>query len=89
MIGKRIARNLHECVIVSATRTPMGSFCSSLSSLSATQLGSIAIKDAVAVSFFLCLTKIPTFGNQNRNYRMFSSRFSQKSTNRFRFSIRF
>ena len=56
MIGKRIARNLHECVIVSATRTPMGSFCSSLSSLSATQLGSIAIKDAVAVSF-LCLKK--------------------------------
>jgi len=48
MIGKRIARNLHECVIVSATRTPMGSFCSSLSSLSATQLGSIVIKDAVA-----------------------------------------
>ena len=88
MIGKRIARNLHECVIVSATRTPMGSFCSSLSSLSATQLGSIAIKDAVAVSFF-CLKKIPIFGNQNRNFRMFPSRFSQKRTNRFRFSIRF
>ena len=85
MIGKRIARNLHECVIVSATRTPMGSFCSSLSSLSATQLGSIAIKDAVAVSF-LCLKKISNFGNQNRN---FPSRFSQKSTNRYRFSIRF
>ena len=47
MIGKVISRSLHDVVIVSASRTPMGSFQSSLSSMSATQLGSIAIKDAV------------------------------------------
>lgn len=34
-------------VIVSAARTPMGSFQSSLSSLSAPELGSIAIAEAV------------------------------------------
>ena len=33
-----------EVVIVSAVRTPIGSFMGSLSSLSATQLGSVAIK---------------------------------------------
>jgi len=48
MIGRIVRRKLHDVVIVSAVRTPMGSFCSSLSSLSATELGSIAIKDAVA-----------------------------------------
>ena len=47
MLGKVISRSLHDVVIVSASRTPMGSFQSSLSSMSATQLGSIAIKDAV------------------------------------------
>ena len=47
MLGKVISRSLHDVVIVSASRTPMGSFQSALSSLSATQLGSIAIKDAV------------------------------------------
>lgn len=36
-----------EVVIVSAARTPVGSFMGSLSALSATQLGSIAIKEAV------------------------------------------
>lgn len=39
-----------EVYIVSASRTPIGSFGGSLSSLSATQLGSIAIKDAVKKS---------------------------------------
>ncbi|KAM4828173.1 acetyl-CoA acetyltransferase, mitochondrial [Thomomys bottae] len=38
---------LNEVVIVSATRTPIGSFLGSLSSLPATKLGSVAIKDAV------------------------------------------
>ncbi len=39
--------SMKEVVIVSATRTPIGSFGGSLSSLSATQLGAIAIKSAV------------------------------------------
>merc|ERR1712193_497559 len=47
MLGKVISRSLHDVIIVSASRTPMGSFQSSPSSMSATQLGSIAIKDAV------------------------------------------
>ncbi|MCR8556472.1 acetyl-CoA C-acyltransferase [Mucilaginibacter sp. BJC16-A38] len=38
---------MKEVVIVSATRTPIGSFGGSLASLSATQLGSIVIKSAV------------------------------------------
>lgn len=38
---------MKEVVIVSATRTPIGSFGGSLSSLSATQLGSVVIKSAV------------------------------------------
>lgn len=38
---------MHEAVIVSAVRTPVGSFGGALSPLSATQLGSIAIKEAV------------------------------------------
>ncbi|XP_066263093.1 acetyl-CoA acetyltransferase, mitochondrial isoform X1 [Euwallacea similis] len=38
---------LNEVVIVSAVRTPIGSFLSSLSPLSATQLGSIAIQGAI------------------------------------------
>ncbi|TSM28232.1 Acetyl-CoA acetyltransferase, mitochondrial [Bagarius yarrelli] len=38
---------LNEVVIVSAVRTPMGSFKGSLSSLPATKLGSIAIKGAI------------------------------------------
>ena len=36
-----------DVVIVSAVRTPIGSFQSSLSSLKAPQLGSVAIKEAV------------------------------------------
>ena len=39
--------HLNDVVIVSALRTPMGSFGGDLSSLSCTQLGSIAIKGAV------------------------------------------
>jgi len=38
---------MKEVVIVSATRTPIGSFGGSLTSLSATQLGAIVIKSAV------------------------------------------
>ncbi|XP_072119211.1 acetyl-CoA acetyltransferase, mitochondrial [Mobula birostris] len=38
---------LNEVVIVSAARTPIGSFKGSLSSLTATQLGSISIKAAI------------------------------------------
>ncbi|MEW5913452.1 MAG: acetyl-CoA C-acyltransferase, partial [Thermodesulfobacteriota bacterium] len=39
---------MHEAVIVSACRTPVGSFLGSLSSLSATELGAIAISEALA-----------------------------------------
>lgn len=39
---------MKEVVIVSAVRTPMGSFGGSLKNLSATQLGAVAIKGAVA-----------------------------------------
>ncbi|CAI5472149.1 unnamed protein product, partial [Closterium sp. Yama58-4] len=39
-----------EVCIVGAARTPMGSFMGSLSSLSATQLGAIAIREAVGRS---------------------------------------
>lgn len=39
---------MKEVVIVSAVRTPMGSFGGSLKALSATQLGAIAIRNAVA-----------------------------------------
>ncbi|XP_054712208.1 acetyl-CoA acetyltransferase A, mitochondrial-like [Uloborus diversus] len=39
--------SIKECVIVSAARTPVGSFRGALSPLSAHQLGSIAIKEAV------------------------------------------
>lgn len=38
---------LNDVVIVSAARTPMGSFLGSLSSLSATKLGSIAVQAAI------------------------------------------
>ncbi|MEK7226758.1 MAG: acetyl-CoA C-acetyltransferase, partial [Bacteroidota bacterium] len=38
---------MKEVVIVSAVRTPMGSFGGSLKNLSATQLGAVAIKGAV------------------------------------------
>ena len=38
---------MKEIVIVSAVRTPMGSFGGSLSSVTATQLGAAAIKGAI------------------------------------------
>ena len=38
---------MREVVIVSAARTPVGSYQGSLSSLKATELGAIAIKEAV------------------------------------------
>jgi acetyl-CoA C-acetyltransferase len=40
--------NMKEVVIISAVRTPMGSFGGVLKNLSATQLGAIAIKEAIA-----------------------------------------
>ncbi|CAH0553030.1 unnamed protein product [Brassicogethes aeneus] len=39
--------NLNEVVIISAARTPMGSFLGSLAPLSATKLGSIAVQGAI------------------------------------------
>ena len=39
---------MKEVVIISAVRTPIGSFGGSLKNLSATQLGAIAIKGAIA-----------------------------------------
>ncbi|XP_069496559.1 acetyl-CoA acetyltransferase, mitochondrial [Ambystoma mexicanum] len=45
--GYAAQRTCNEVVIVSAARTPIGSFQGSLSSLQATQLGSIAIKAAI------------------------------------------
>ena len=39
---------MNDVVIVSACRTPLGSFRGSLSSLTATQLGAIAVKEAVS-----------------------------------------
>ena len=41
---------MREVVILSASRTPIGSFNGSLANIPATQLGSIAIKDALAKS---------------------------------------
>lgn len=41
------SKKLHNVVIVAATRTPIGSFQSALSPLSATNLGGIAIESAV------------------------------------------
>lgn len=41
------SKSLNEVVIISAARTPMGSFLGSLAPLSAPQLGSIAIKAAI------------------------------------------
>lgn len=41
------SKKIHDVVIVSATRTPIGSFQSSLSPLSATQLGGIVIESVV------------------------------------------
>lgn len=43
----RVFAPQQEVVIVSAVRTPMGSFKGSLSTLPATKLGSIAIKGAI------------------------------------------
>lgn len=40
-------KRFNDVVIVSATRTAIGSFQSSLSSLSATQLGGIAVDSAI------------------------------------------
>src|SRR5262245_5435592 len=39
--------NVHDAIIVSAARTPIGSFKGTLSGLAATHLGSIAIEEAV------------------------------------------
>src|SRR5258708_1661173 len=59
--------SLEEVVIVSATRTPVTSFRGSLSTLSAPQLGSIAIKSAIEkagiknegiMRCFICIYKL-------------------------------
>jgi acetyl-CoA C-acetyltransferase len=47
-LSTRCSKELQEVVIVSACRTPIGSFRSSLASLSANELGTVAIKAAVA-----------------------------------------
>lgn len=39
--------SLNEVVIASAVRTPIGSFRNSLASLSATELGAVAVKGAI------------------------------------------
>src|SRR5690554_5907033 len=44
---KSMMQNTQEVVIVAAVRTPIGSFGGSLASLSASQLGGVAIKEAV------------------------------------------
>ncbi|XP_062559231.1 acetyl-CoA acetyltransferase, mitochondrial isoform X1 [Armigeres subalbatus] len=44
---RRYSTKRHDVVIVAATRTPIGSFQSSLSSLSASQLGAVAVQGAV------------------------------------------
>lgn len=41
------SRKFNDVVIVAATRTPIGSFQSTLSALSASQLGGIAVESAV------------------------------------------
>lgn len=40
-------RKFNDVVIVSATRTPIGSFQSAFNNLSATQLGGIAVESAI------------------------------------------
>lgn len=40
-------KRFNDVVIVAATRTPIGSFQSALSGLSATQLGGIAVESAI------------------------------------------
>ncbi len=47
-IKKKIYRIMKEVYIISAVRTPMGSFLGGLSTVSATKLGATAIKGAVA-----------------------------------------
>ena len=61
MFSKTVTRNLHDVVIVSAARTPMGSFQSALSSFSAPQLGSIAIAEAVKVNTLAVMETIISF----------------------------
>jgi len=41
--------NLNDVVIVSAVRTPMGSFLGSLSSVSATKLGAVAVQVRILI----------------------------------------
>lgn len=41
--------NLNDVVIVSAVRTPMGSFLGSLSSVSATKLGAVAVQVKILI----------------------------------------
>jgi acetyl-CoA C-acetyltransferase len=50
VLQPKFSQIMQEVVIVSAVRTPIGSFNGSLSSLSATQLGAAAIKGAVELA---------------------------------------
>ena len=43
-----MSNSVHDIVIVSAARTPVGSFNGTLSSLTAAQLGTVALKAAIA-----------------------------------------
>jgi len=45
--GKRKGENMHEVVITSAVRTPIGNFMGSLSGFSATELGALVISEAI------------------------------------------
>ena len=47
---------MKEVYIVSAVRTPMGSFLGALSTVPATQLGTLAIKGALAIIIHLPTT---------------------------------
>lgn len=49
-------------VIVSACRTPVGSFLGSLSSLPAHQLGEIVIREALQVRIVSCRDMVPSVG---------------------------
>lgn len=44
---------LNDVVIVSAVRTPMGSFLGSLSSMSATKLGAVAVQVRILFKTFI------------------------------------
>lgn len=63
---------LRDVFIVSATRTPIGSFGGSLKSLSATKLGAIAVQ-VIAFIFFIIHPKVHKyFISFDKNVLLFS-----------------